>query len=60
MAQLNLYVPDELLPSIKKSAKREGKSVSAFVTGLIEKNLNPRKWSTEFANTFGSWEGDFP
>ena len=61
MAQLNLYVPDELLPAIKKCAKKAGKSVSAFVTALIEKDLRPKKkWSTEFATTFGSWEGKFP
>ena len=60
MAQLNLYVPDELEERIKERAKREGKSVSLFVTDLVRKSVSPRAWTKEFISTFGGWGGEFP
>jgi hypothetical protein len=60
MGQLNVYVPDELEEIVKKEAKKEGKSVSAFVLEAIKKIVRPVGWSKEFLATFGSWEGEFP
>jgi len=60
MGQLNVYVPDELEEKIKKEAKREGKSVSAFVLEAVKSKVEPTGWSKEFLSTFGSWEGEFP
>lgn len=60
MAQLNVYVPDELEEKIKKEAKRAGKSVSAFMVDAVRTQVDPKRWSAEFLSTFGSWEGEFP
>lgn len=56
MGQLNLYVPDELEEKIKKEAKREGKSIPAFVLETIKNKVDPQNWSKEFLNTFGAAE----
>ena len=60
MAQLNVYVPEELGKKIKKEAKREGKSVSAFVLAAVRSKIEPTQWNPEFLGTFGSWKGEIP
>lgn len=56
MGQLNVYVPDELEEKIKREAKREGKSVSAFVLEAVKNKVDPQSWNEEFLNTFGAAE----
>jgi predicted transcriptional regulator len=56
MGQLNVYVPDELEEKIKKEAKREGKSVSAFVLEAVKHRVDPESWNEEFLKTFGAAE----
>lgn len=58
MAQLNLYVKDELLETLKSEAKKEGESLSAHVTKLLERKISKKKWSKNFLNILGTWEGD--
>ena len=60
MAQLTLYLPDDLEKELKQAARRAKKSVSAYVTGLAEQQLRPRQWSKAFLATYGSWKGKFP
>ena len=60
MSQLNIYVPDDMEEKIKKEAKREGKSVSAFVLEAVKDKIKPRAWSKEFLASFGSVGKDFP
>ena len=48
MAQLNVYVPDDLEEKIKVEAKREGKSVSAFVLDAVKSKIEPKSWSPAF------------
>jgi hypothetical protein len=60
MAQLNVYVPKALEDKIKKEAKREGKSVSAFVLQIVQEKIQPKVWSKPFLETFGSLGSDFP
>lgn len=48
MAQLNVYVPDDLEEKIKTEAKREGKSVSAFVLDAVRSRIEPKSWSPAF------------
>lgn len=60
MAQLNVYVPDDLEEKIKGEAKREGKSVSAFVLEAVRSKITPKGWSKEFLATFGAASSDFP
>ncbi|MBI2605122.1 MAG: ribbon-helix-helix protein, CopG family [Deltaproteobacteria bacterium] len=60
MAQLNVYLPEDLKEKIQSRAKAEGKSISAYLTEIVRREIEPKAWSPEFIATFGSWEGDFP
>lgn len=60
MAQLNVYVPDELEDKIRKEAARRGLSVSAFVSELARKEVGVDEWPSGFFELAGSWIGDFP
>jgi hypothetical protein len=61
VGQVNIYVPDELEAKIKKEARREGKSVSAFVLEAVKNRVQPQKWSKAFMATFGAIKSDdFP
>lgn len=60
MSQLNFYVPDEIEEQIKKAAKKEGKSISAFLSELVKSKFRPKTWSDNFFSELaGGWEGDF-
>lgn len=60
MAQLNVYVPDELEEKIKLVAQQEGKSVSSFLADLVREKFAPKVWKKDFLKTLGKWEGDTP
>ena len=60
MAQLNIYVPDELEETIRSQAEKHGKSVSAFLAELVREKFAPKKWKKDFLKILGSWEGGFP
>ena len=60
MAQLNLYVPDDFVPILKKEAQKHNTSVSTFVYQLIQEKIKPRDWNPDFLSILGTWEGDFP
>ena len=61
MSQLNFYVPDDLEAQIKKAAKSEGKSISAFLADLVKSKFKPKMWSENFfKNIAGGWSGDAP
>jgi len=60
MAQLNVYVPDDLEDKIRKEAVRRGQSVSAFVAELVRKEVSVSEWPPGFFELAGSWVGDFP
>lgn len=60
MAQITLYVPDEVADRIKREAKKAHKSVSAYVTELASKQISRRAWPARFTSLYGSWKGDFP
>ncbi len=59
MAQVTIYIPDDLELALKQRAKRSGKSLSSVVAELARKELRPAGWG-DFEDLFGSWEGDFP
>lgn len=58
MAQLNLYIKDELLSTLKSQASEEGDSLSAYVTKLLERKAMKKKWDKTFMKTLGTWVGD--
>ena len=59
MAQVTLYIPDEVATRIKREAKRSGQSLSAYMTELAKREVAPAQWPASFLKLFGSWEGDF-
>lgn len=60
MAQLTIYLPEELERKVRERAKQQGKSVSAFLAEIARQAVEPDAWSEAFLELYGSWEGDFP
>ena len=60
MAQLTIYVPDRLARKLKRAAAKSRMSVSAYLTELATRALEPQEWPPAFVETFGSWEGPLP
>ena len=59
MAQVTLYLPDDVATRIRREAKRAGQSLSAYVTALARRDVAPSQWPASFQKLYGSWEGDF-
>lgn len=59
MAQVTIYLPDEIAARLKKAARESGQSVSAFVAALAVRGLSPGGWPASFERLYGEWEGDF-
>lgn len=63
MAQLTIYLPDEVEKKVRQDARRAKKSVSAFIADLATKKearLTDAAWAREVAKIYGSWVGPFP
>lgn len=61
MAQITIYLPDDVARDVKLQARRAKKSVSAYIASLAtEKKRGGRKWPKKFLDTYGSWEGQLP
>ena len=60
MAQVILYLPDDVARRIRKEAKKARKSVSVYMAELAMRKLSPHRWPEGFAALYGSWQGDFP
>jgi hypothetical protein len=64
MAQVTIYLPDEVARDVRARAKRAGKSLSAYITELARGRAQAKggegEWPQEFWRLFGSWEGPFP
>ena len=60
MAQVTLYLPDDVARLIRKEAKKARKSVSAFMADLARRKLSPDRWPEGFEALCGSWQGEFP
>lgn len=59
VAQLTIYIPDELELKIRERAQREGKSLSAFVAEIARNAVAPDAWSEAFgrlATFFAAFE----
>jgi len=59
MAQVTIYLPDDLEESIKAEARRTRQSLSAYMAGLARVKLKPTRWPKQFSKLFGAWEGAF-
>jgi hypothetical protein len=63
MAQLTIYLPDEVEKRVRRDARRAKKSVSAYIADLAtsrEGRLTEAAWAKEVARLYGSWVGAFP
>ena len=63
MAQLTIYLPDDVEKKVRQDARRAKKSVSAFIADLAtskKARLTDAAWARQVAKIYGSWLGDFP
>ena len=57
MAQLAIYIDDQLAERLNKAVKASGKSKSKWVAEVIRKSLQDQ-WPDGFFDLAGSWEDD--
>ena len=57
MAQLAIYIDEQLADRLEKAVKASGKSKSKWVTEAIERELKDH-WPEGFFDLAGSWEDD--
>jgi hypothetical protein len=60
MAQVTIYLPDELEKRVRSEAKRKKMSISAFLAELAARTLKPSRWPDGFDRLYGSWAGEAP
>ena len=58
MAQITIYIDNNLEEKIKEIAKNTGQSISKYIASAIEQKLN-NSWNEDIKNLSGSWS-DFP
>lgn len=58
MAQVTIYLPDPLAAAAKQRAKRAGKSVSAWIAELLERELGAKQWPKALVDLLGSGKAD--
>lgn len=59
MAQVTIYIPDELMSQLKRKVQSIPKSLSAYFTDLVRRELRPSKWPKTFIDLYGSIK-EFP
>lgn len=57
MAQLAVYIDDNLSKKLEKATKSSGKSKSKWIAEAIERSLDDQ-WPQGFFNLAGSWKDD--
>ncbi|MDQ3266653.1 MAG: hypothetical protein M3Y59_23885 [Myxococcota bacterium] len=60
MAQLTIYLPEEVERSVRREARRARKSVSAYLADLATARVLQQGRADRLAALCGSWEGEFP
>lgn len=60
MAQLTIYMPDDLASQVKREADKAGKSVSRFLSELTRARLRPSHWPRSFVELSGRGLEGFP
>ncbi len=58
MAQITIYIDNNLEEKIKEVAKNTGQSISKYISNAIVQKLN-NSWNEDIKNLSGSWN-DFP
>ena len=54
VAQVTIYVPDEVARRLRREARRAKRSVSAYIVDLVQRRGGQGAWPSEFADLFGS------
>ena len=57
MAQITIYLPDDMAQRIKREARRRRKSVSAFIADLATQRSPTSSWSKEILTLQGRCKG---
>ena len=61
MAQVTIYLPDELAERLRREAKKAGTSLSGYIAALANRKPGrATRWPVGFEQLYGSWEGEFP
>lgn len=58
MAQLHLYLPDELAEEVKARAKSQGLTVSAYLAAIVRGQMTDQWPGDFFARVVGGWVGE--
>ena len=58
MAQVTVYLPDRVAMAVKQRAKRAGKSLSAWLAELLEREAVTRKWPRSLLDVLDHGRGD--
>ena len=58
MAQVTIYLPDPVAKAAKKQAQRAGKSMSAWVAELLERETGHRQWPKALIDLLSRGGGD--
>lgn len=60
MAQVTIYLPDEVEKLVRREAQRARKSVSAYMAELATRKVRHGDRKQALDALRGSWEGKFP
>lgn len=61
MPQLNIYVPQAMARALRQRARREKRSLSALVVGLLDERTAQTGWPEGFFESIvGQWHGSMP
>ena len=58
MAQLHLYVPDDVAEAVRERAKAKGLTVSAYLAEIVRGQLNDQWPKDFFSKVVGGWVGE--
>jgi hypothetical protein len=58
MAQITIYINNDLESKVKEIAAAQETSISKYISTVIERNIN-NNWNPKIKNLAGSWS-DFP
>ena len=58
MAQITIYINNDLESKVKDIANSLNTSISKYISTVLEKNIN-KNWNPKVENLAGSWS-DFP
>jgi predicted transcriptional regulator len=58
MAQLTIYIPDDIAEKAREMAKNANKSFSGFVGELVAREITPEAWPQDLLDLLGSGHGD--